>query len=99
MKFLALEKEIAGVTSTDIQPHLRAEAQCVWELHKANIIREVYFTKERHEAVLILECDSVKEARKYLRTLPLVQHHLITFDLHTLEPYTGFERLFAGTNP
>ena len=93
MKILALEKEIPGNSPQDFQQYLRDEARHVWELQKAGVIREIYFARESHEAVIILECDSTEEAQQYLNALPLVQHDLITFRLLVLDPYTGFERL------
>ncbi len=94
MKILAIEKEIEGTTSEDFQPHLKAEAQKVWELQQQNIIREIHFRADRSSAVLIFECDSVDEAEKILNTLPLVQANLIEFEIIPLKPYPGFERLF-----
>lgn len=96
MKILALEKEIHGTTPEDFQPHLKAEALQVWTLQKSGIIREIYFTKETHQAVLILECDSKAAAEKILASLPLVHNNLIFFDIIVLEPYTGFDRLLEN---
>jgi muconolactone delta-isomerase len=94
MKILAIEKEIAGTTSQDFQPHLKVEAKKVWELQQQNIIREIYFRADRSSAVLILECNNVDEAEKIIQTLPLVQASLIEFEIIPLKPYPGFERLF-----
>jgi len=94
MKILALEKEVIGTTTEDFQPHLKAEAQKVWELQQQNIIREIYFRADRSSVVLVLECDSVDETKKILKTLLLVQANLIEFEIIPLKPYPGFERLF-----
>jgi len=94
MKILAIEKEIAGTTFEDFQPHLKAEAQKVWELQQQNIIREIYFRADHSSAILMLECDNFDEAEKIVQTLPLVQANLIEFEIIPLKPYPGFERLF-----
>ena len=96
MKILALEKEVPAVSAKQFQLYLQAEARRVWELYKAGIIREMYFRKEKTEAVLVLECASTAEAREVLSTLPLVRESLIDFDLIPLVPYPGLERLFSG---
>ena len=96
MKILAIEKEFAGKTAEDFQPHLEAEAIRVWELYKEGIIREMYFRANRTSAVLILECENLEEAIEKLSTLQLVQEDLIYFDFIPLAPYPGFERLFKG---
>lgn len=56
-------------------------------------MREIYFTEE-HNAVLILECENLEEAKELVNKFPLVQNGLITFDLMSLNPYSGFARLF-----
>jgi len=95
MKILALEHELPNITSDQFQQHARAEAQKVWALYQAGVIRESYFRVERSEAVLVLECQTVEEAREVLSTLPFVENKLITFELIPLKAYPGFERLFA----
>lgn len=95
MKILALEKEIAGKTAEDFQPHLTAEAARAWELYQSGIIREMYFRTDLHEAVLVLECPDIEEARHILNMLPLVREGLIDFEIIPLIPYSGFSRLFA----
>lgn len=93
MKILAIEKELSH-NSAEYEPHLKAEAQAVWDLQKFGIVREIYFTEETDEAVLILECESAAEAEEYLTKLPLVKNGLIRFEIAALKPYSGFERLF-----
>ena len=95
-KVLAIEKEVPGVSQNDYKPHLRAEAQRAWELYQLGIFREIYFDKDAHCAVIIMECDSVDEAKEHLGTLPLVREGLIRFEVMGLEPYSGFSRLFAN---
>jgi len=95
MKILALEKETSNTTPEQFAPHLKAEAARVWELYKSGRVREIYFREDRDEAVLILECTDVDEAKGLLNTLPLVQARLIKFEVIPLVPYPGFERLFG----
>jgi hypothetical protein len=99
MKILALECEVPGVTDdrfTDAV--LKEEASRAWELHKAGVIRELYFRDDRESAVLVLECEDVAEARTVLDTLPLVRDGLIAFDYIPLAAYPGFARLFSEVN-
>jgi hypothetical protein len=95
MKILALENELPGLTAADFQPHLQSEARRIWELQQSGAVREVYFTANRHTAVLVLECVDAEAARHLLGTLPLVQAGLIAFDVIPLVPYDGVARLFA----
>jgi len=95
VRILALEVEKADAIAADFQPHLAQEAQEVWGLVQAAVIREAYFRADRNSAVLILECADVSEAEQKLGQLPLVAAGLIGFDLIPLVPYSGFSRLFA----
>lgn len=45
---------------------LKAEARKAWELQQSGVLRELYFTPDTHEAVLVLECESADEARRQL---------------------------------
>ena len=94
MKILCIEKEVPGVKEEDYKPHLKAEALRAWELFQEGIIRELYFTKDDHSAILILECSNADEAEVALNTLPLVKEGLIKFNIMPLIPYPGFARLF-----
>jgi hypothetical protein len=96
MKILAIEKKVSGITEEQFRPYLKVEAARVWELYQAGVFRELYFRADQSDAVLILECTGVEEAKRVLDTLPLVKAGLITFDLIPLRPYPGFARLFAA---
>ena len=95
MKIIAIEHDAPGLSAADFQPHLKDEAARAWQLYQAGVLRELYFRQDRPEAVLVLECASLDEARQALDSLPLVHNGLITFELIPLKPYPGFERLFA----
>jgi hypothetical protein len=96
MRIIAIEKEIGKPGQETFAPHLRAETLQVLELQQQDILREIYFRADKHEAVLILECKNVDAAREALDTLPLVQHGLIDFEIIPLKPYSGFLRLVEG---
>lgn len=97
MKILAIEHDPPDVRDEQFtEDLLQAEAQRAWDLHQSGVIRELYFRADRPEAVLLLECADVDEARSVLNTLPLVRAGLIGFELIPLIAYPGFARLFAA---
>jgi hypothetical protein len=96
MKILAIEKEIPDISGDAFKPHLKAEALRVWELYQSEIFREIFFDKNKHNAIIILECKDLNEAEKILNSLPLVKEKLIAFEIIALEPYSGFARLFCS---
>jgi muconolactone delta-isomerase len=94
MKYLALEKELNKGEKQSIESLLESEARRVYELYLQGIIRECYFSKEGHNAVIIMECKNEKEVHKTLKTLPLVKENIIEFQLFTLLPYSGLNRIY-----
>lgn len=96
MKILAIEHDAPGLTAADFAPYGQDEARRAWELVQQGIIRELYFHRDEHVAVLVLECASIEEAEAALATLPLVRAGLIRFQLLPLVPYDGFARLFVS---
>jgi muconolactone delta-isomerase len=97
MKFLALEKEIPDIDENRFTPELlRMESMQAWKLTQQGIFREIYFRSDRHEAVIMMECDSLDSAHTSLNSLPLMQADLIAFDVVPLVPYDGFSRLFVS---
>jgi muconolactone delta-isomerase len=98
MKILAIEREQSGAAARDFQRLAKAEAARAWELYQAGLIRELYFRRDRTEAVLLLECADVEEATASLATLPFVESGLIVFEIIPLAPYPGFARLFASSD-
>ncbi len=95
MKILAIEKDAPGGSYERCQPYLKAEAIRTWELYQEGVLREAYFRADRSEAILMLECTNVEEARNIIQTLPLVKEKLIDFDIIPLIAYPGFARLFG----
>jgi hypothetical protein len=96
MKILAIASDLPGIKDDDFTTDiLKEEAASVYELYQSGIFREMYFCEEQGEAVIVLECNSLDEARHALDSLPLVREKLIDFGLRVLTPYTGFARLFA----
>ena len=96
MKILALETEVSYVRDDQFTLELLAEeAQRAWELYQEGTIRELFFSQEKYEAVLILECGDSAEAQRVIDSLPLVKAGLIGFKIVPLVPYDGFARLFS----
>lgn len=95
MRYLALERELPVLPRSDLPDLLRQEAAAVWHLQKTGVVREIWFTAPERHAVLILECPSFVAAREHLASLPLARAGRVEFALHELQPYDGYERLFA----
>jgi hypothetical protein len=92
MKILAIEKDIEDANWGNAMEVLENEARYVYKFYLDGLIREIYFTR-KHNAVIILECESKDAAFNLLNTLPLVQKGMIRFELIELLPYTGYDRI------
>jgi hypothetical protein len=91
MKVLALEKELNKESGN---PDLMVnEAERVYKLYKEDKIREIYFQKQNHTAVIVLEVQDISEARNIISSLPLVENKIVEFDLIELIPYNGLDRI------
>lgn len=96
MKILAIEKEVPGIDWSSVDKELLAhEATEVYKLYLSEQLREHYFNEEKC-AVLVLECNSKKDAQELLGKLPLVEKNLITFEVMELHPYTGYDRIISA---
>ena len=76
---------------------LKKETKHILDLYQKGIIRNIWFS-ENKDALLIIENETIEQARKIISTFPLVKENLIKFNITCLLPYTGFERLINGTN-
>ncbi|MDI1248767.1 MAG: hypothetical protein PSV13_07890 [Lacunisphaera sp.] len=95
MRILAIERELTPPGASIPTDLLRQEAVQVWALQKQGLIRDIWFTTQGRNAVVMLECSGGTEARRHLATLPLVRAGLIDFTVHELQSYDGYERLFS----
>ena len=96
MQYLVTTRDNGEVNWSDHTGILRSEAERVMALFCKGVIRNIWFT-EKKDAVLILECDCIGDVDLLMGTLPLVSQALITYEITSLLPYTGFERLINGT--
>lgn len=94
MRILAMDRFLPGTTMEKIQPHLKDEMKIAWDHYKQGKMREMYFRQDGQGVVLMLECDSLKEAQEVIDELPLVKEKLVEFDLTPLGPFVPLEILF-----
>jgi hypothetical protein len=92
MKILAIEKDLIDIDWSTENNTLVNEAKQAYQLYLSGYFREIYFN-EFHNAVIILECESIEKANELLNSLPLVKKGLIAFELMQLNPYTGYDRI------
>lgn len=94
MKFLAIEKSGSKIDWSYYKELLHSEALELYAYQKEGLLREIYFDENKH-AVLVMECESRRQAEELLASLPIVKERLVSFDLRSLLPYSGFDRLIC----
>ena len=93
MKILAISNDKKDIDWNKESETLEKEALQVYQLYLSGYLREIYFNEDS-DAILILECESIEKANELLNSLPLVKKGLIGFQVMSLHPYTGFDRIF-----
>lgn len=95
MKFLAMDSGV-NVDEEKIKAHLKEDVARVWELYSEGFIREIYQRGDNPFTVLILEADSLEDAKAKLASIPFAQMGITEFKtVIPLQPFTGFDNLFA----
>lgn len=87
VRFLALDRILAGATEERIKSLLQDETKAVLNLYLAGIIDTWWFRQDRPGAIFLVNAKDANEARHYLEQLPLAKEGLIDYDLIPIGPY------------
>jgi hypothetical protein len=99
MRVIAFDRFKPGVTMDTIQPHLKEEVANVWRLWKAGIVRENYARADEPGVIIVLEVESVDEARRYVADFPLSKAGLLEWQYLPLQAPLPLESLMdAGVD-
>lgn len=93
MKILAIDKILPTATEENIRGVVIKDALHTWVLYTKDVVREVYFRKDRPGVVLVLECPTVEDAKGILKTFPMVKAGVIDFDIIPLGHFVPFGTL------
>jgi hypothetical protein len=97
MKVIAYDKFKPGVTLDRLRPYLRDEVSNVWRLWKAGIVRENYSRADVPGVVIVFECASMDEVKRYIADFPLTKAGLIEWDFIALDAPLPLEFLFDSS--
>ena len=91
MQFLSLSvRRIDRFSEADFAELMEAEAGRARELYAAGFIRQIWYRADLPGACMVLEADSLDEARARLDTLPLIRAGMLEVSIVPLVPYAGF---------
>jgi len=87
VKILAIDKVLDTATPEGVKSNFMKEVNQTVKLYLADVVREIYFRQDRSGTVLVMEAQTLEDARKMIETLPLVKSGMIDFDLIPLGPF------------
>ena len=97
MQFLSLStRRTDRFSEPEFAELVDAEANRARELYAAGFIRQIWHRDDVPGACMVLEADSLDEARARLHTLPLIRAGMLDVSIVPLVPYAGFN---AGSGP
>jgi hypothetical protein len=94
LKIIAYDSFKPGVTLGTLKPYLQEEVSNVWRLWKAGIVRENYARADVPGVVIVFECASVAEARRYVDDFPLTKAGYLDWQFIALDAPLPLEFLF-----
>lgn len=94
MQFLVLARIAEGVAMEQVLPHVKAEAEAVWQKYSAEIVR-IYYIADMSGAVLMCEAPTLEAMQEIATQFPMAQAGVLKFEILPLKPYVGLESLFA----
>ena len=80
MKIIAYDRFRPNVGMEAIEPYIKDEVANVWRLWKAGIVRENYARADQNGVVIVFECSSVDDAKRYVADFPLSKAGLLEWD-------------------
>ena len=97
MQFLSLSiRRTDRFSDAEFAELVDAEASRARELYAAGFIRQIWHRADLPGACMVLEADSLDEARARLCTLPLIRAGMLEVSIVPLAPYAGF---VTGSRP
>ena len=94
MKIITFAGLKPGVTMETITPYLLEEVSNLWRLWKAGIVRENYARADEPGVVIVFECDTVQECKRYTDDFPLTKAGHIEWSRIPVQVALPLELLF-----
>ena len=105
MQFLLIFKPKSELAEDALRPIIKKENVEAWKMVTEGILRSLWYlpppsaeAKSPGGSVCIFECADEAEVRKQIDRLPLVKNGFVSVELLQLNPFKGFELLFATSD-
>ncbi|GAA4272921.1 hypothetical protein U6A24_06550 [Aquimarina gracilis] len=94
MQILVIWKVKPEVDMNEVMKHMVAEEHFAWKEYMEGNLRQFWLTEKPGFVVMILEYDSIEEAKAANTDLPLLKAGLMEAEFHELKPFQSWEFLF-----
>jgi hypothetical protein len=95
VKIITYDRFKPGVTMETIAPYLPEEVANVWRLWKAGIVRENYARADEPGVVIVFECKSVEQCKRYTDDFPLTKAGLLEWFFIPVQAPLPIETVFG----
>lgn len=92
MQFLVLGRVAEGISMEQVLPHVKAEAEAVWQKYSAGIVRSIYYIADMSGAVLMGEAPTPEAMQEIATQLPMAQAGVLKLEILPLKPHWGMSR-------
>jgi hypothetical protein len=94
MKIITFDRFKPGVTMETVRPFSPLEVANVWRLWKAGIVRENYARADEPGVVIVFECESLEECKRYTDDFPVTKAGLLEWFVIPVQVPLPIETLF-----
>jgi predicted ester cyclase len=98
VKIFARSRPTAAATNEALLVDMEAEVACGRRFYEAGLIEQAYMDPSYSQTFMILEAESIEEARTQFNTYPHVQRGLIEFEFSPLIGMPAVKQSFEGLN-
>jgi muconolactone delta-isomerase len=92
MQFINVSRRVEEkFSNADFEPLAAAEAEEARALYTEGFIRQIWHRADIAGACMLLEADSIEQAREKLQRLPLVRLGMLETNVIPIKPYAGFK--------
>lgn len=89
MKVFVVATRNPDFSAEEFAPHLEAESRRARQLYAENTLREIHSRSDGKGAILVFEVADEAAADAAMKTLPLVQKGMLSYEIFAVSPYRG----------
>lgn len=95
-QFVVITSPAEGVTATQIAAYTKDETAAIWTNYQTGIVRSMFDSRPKvlGSSALVMTANDLADATQMVEQLPLVQNHLVTYQLIPVGHFYPLSSLF-----